>query len=88
MECVGTYNDCRGVLGVVKKTNPDVILMDMRMPEMNGLSVLKQIKQAKPDLPVAMLTTSSDEADLVGALQLGANGYLMKDLQKHLFIVR
>ena len=65
----------------------DLVLLDMRMPEMNGLSVLKHIKQSKPDLPVAMLTTSSDEADLIGALQLGANGYLMKDMEPDELVV-
>ena len=66
---------------LVSEEELDLVLLDMRMPEMNGLSVLKQIKQANPELPVAMLTTSSDEADLVGALQLGASGYLMKDME-------
>jgi len=65
----------------------DLVLLDMRMPEMNGLSVLKHIKQAKPELPVAMLTTSSDEEDLIGALQIGANGYLMKDMEPDELVV-
>ena len=72
---------------LVSEETLDLVLLDMRMPEMNGLSVLKQIRQAKPDLPVAMLTTSSDEADLVGALQLGANGYLMKDMEPDELVV-
>ena len=41
----------------------DIVLLDMRMPEMDGISVLKKLKEAHPDLPVAMLTTSSDESD-------------------------
>ncbi len=72
---------------LVSEETLDLVLLDMRMPEMNGLSVLKQIKQVKPQLPVAMLTTSSDEADLVGALQLGANGYLMKDMEPDELVV-
>ncbi|WP_299876059.1 response regulator transcription factor [uncultured Cocleimonas sp.] len=59
----------------------DIVLLDMRMPEMDGISVLKVIKAAHPDLPVAMLTTSSDESDLVGALRNGAQGYLLKDME-------
>ncbi len=59
----------------------DIVLLDMRMPEMDGLSVLKKIKASYPDLPVAMLTTSSDESDLVGALRNGAQGYLLKDME-------
>ncbi len=59
----------------------DIVLLDMRMPEMDGISVLKIIKSTHPDLPVAMLTTSSDESDLVGALRNGAQGYLLKDME-------
>ncbi|MEE9326631.1 MAG: response regulator [Cocleimonas sp.] len=59
----------------------DIILLDMRMPEMDGISVLKKLKALKTDLPVAMLTTSSDESDLVGALRNGAQGYLLKDME-------
>lgn len=59
----------------------DIVLLDMRMPQMDGISVLKKLKEAHPDLPVAMLTTSSDESDLVGALRNGAQGYLLKDME-------
>ena len=59
----------------------DIVLLDMRMPQMDGISVLKKLKDAHPDLPVAMLTTSSDENDLVGALRNGAQGYLLKDME-------
>lgn len=59
----------------------DIVLLDMRMPQMDGLSVLKKLKEAHPNLPVAMLTTSSDESDLVGALRNGAQGYLLKDME-------
>lgn len=59
----------------------DIVLLDMRMPQMDGISVLKKLKQVHPDLPVAILTTSSDESDLVGALRNGAQGYLLKDME-------
>ena len=59
----------------------DIVLLDMRMPQMDGISVLKKLKEAHPSLPVAMLTTSSDESDLVGALRNGAQGYLLKDME-------
>jgi len=57
------------------------------MPQMDGISVLKTLKDAKPDLPVAMLTTSSDESDLVGALRNGAQGYLLKDMEPDELVV-
>lgn len=59
----------------------DIVLLDMRMPQMDGISVLKKLKEDHPDLPIAMLTTSSDESDLVGALRNGAQGYLLKDME-------
>lgn len=62
------------------EANLDIVLLDMRMPQMDGISVLKKLKEAHPNLPVAMLTTSSDESDLVGALRNGAQGYLLKDM--------
>ena len=63
------------------KEELDIVLLDMRMPQMDGISVLKKLKEDQPDLPVAMLTTSSDESDLVGALRNGAQGYLLKDME-------
>ncbi len=66
---------------IAAKEELDIVLLDMRMPQMDGISVLKIIKAAHPDLPVAMLTTSSDESDLVGALRNGAQGYLLKDME-------
>jgi len=63
------------------KEDLDIVLLDMRMPQMDGISVLKKLKEVHPDLPVAMLTTSSDESDLVGALRNGAQGYLLKDME-------
>ena len=65
----------------------DIVLLDMRMPQMDGISVLKVLKDAHPDLPVAMLTTSSDETDLVGALRNGAQGYLLKDMEPDELVV-
>jgi len=65
---------------IAAEASLDIVLLDMRMPQMDGISVLKKLKEAHPNLPVAMLTTSSDESDLVGALRNGAQGYLLKDM--------
>ena len=70
-----------GLKIAAEKNGLDIVLLDMRMPEMDGISVLKKLKESNPDLPVAMLTTSSDESDLVGALRNGAQGYLLKDME-------
>jgi two-component system nitrate/nitrite response regulator NarL len=68
-------------LQLAKELNPDVILLDMRMPDMDGMDVLRQLRQNGFSNPVAMLTTSSDERDLVESLRSGAQGYLLKDME-------
>ncbi|MBT3348603.1 MAG: response regulator [Thiotrichales bacterium] len=61
--------------------DPDIVLLDLRMPEMDGMEVLIKLKQRHPTLPVIMLTTSEDHSDLLSALQNGAQGYLLKDME-------
>jgi len=63
------------------ETAPDVVLLDLRMPQMTGLEVLRRLRQAGQTMPVAMLTTSTDERDLIASLQGGAQGYLLKDME-------
>jgi two-component system nitrate/nitrite response regulator NarL len=67
-------------LDIVSSVNPDVILLDMRMPDMDGLEVLRQLRQQGIEAPITMLTTSNEEADLVESLRNGAQGYLLKDM--------
>lgn len=57
---------------------PDVVLLDIHMPG-NGIRAASEISRASPELPVVMLTTSSDEEDLFDSLRAGASGYLLKD---------
>ncbi len=65
----------------------DIVLLDMRMPKMDGITVLRSLKKDHPDLPVAMLTTSSVEEDLIGSLKNGAQGYLLKDMEPDELVV-
>jgi DNA-binding NarL/FixJ family response regulator len=60
---------------------PDLILLDIRMPEMDGVETLKQIKQIHPEIKVLMLTTFNDEEYVIEALANGANGYVLKDME-------
>lgn len=60
---------------------PDIVLLDMRMPEMDGMDVLRQLRKSGFTKPIVMLTTSSDERDLVQSLRSGAQGYLLKDME-------
>ena len=61
--------------------NPDVILLDLRMPDNSGLDILSKIRENNIEIPVTILTTSNEEQDLREALQRGAQGYLLKDME-------
>jgi Response regulator containing a CheY-like receive r domain and an HTH DNA-binding domain len=58
----------------------DIILLDLRMPQMSGIEVLKILKERQISAPVVMLTTSTEETDLRDCLKYGAQGYLLKDM--------
>ena len=66
---------------LVGETHPDIVLLDLRMPRGDGVSVLKNLKRADPSVPVIMLTTSAEESDLIRCLRGGAQGYLLKDIE-------
>lgn len=81
IEVVAAVGDCRQGIEWAEEKSPDVVLLDMRMPAMNGLDVLQELNRRQVAMPVVMLTTSRDEADVVNALQQGARGYLLKDME-------
>lgn len=60
---------------------PDLVLLDIRMSEMDGVETVKQIKQTYPEIKVLMLTTFNDEEYIMEALANGANGYVLKDIE-------
>ena len=80
IEVIATASTGQDGLDMVHDANPDVILLDMRMPDMDGLEVLKQLRASGVTTPITMLTTSSDEYDLIETLRNGAQGYLLKDM--------
>lgn len=75
-----------GIVAAIQH-KPDVALLDMRMPHMDGLNVLRQLRKNNPNQRVVMLTTSSNENDLVEALRSGARGYLLKDIEPDELVV-
>ncbi len=72
---------------LAQELKPDIILLDMRMPEINGLGVLSRLNDMGLEMPISMLTTSTEERDLVEALQNGAKGYLLKDMEPDSLVV-
>ena len=65
----------------IKHTTPDAVLLDIRMPGMDGLRALRMMRENKVTVPVVMLTTSSDASDLAQCLHNHVSGYLLKDMQ-------
>jgi len=76
---VGEWPGGDGAVEFVKKVDPDVVLLDIRMPDRDGISVLGDILAARPTQKVIMLTTSDADNDVYQALSLGAKGYMLKD---------
>ena len=68
-------------LHLAEHLQPNIILLDLRMPEVGGLQILQQARQNGMKIPIVMLTTSNEEQDLVDALRNGAQGYLLKDME-------
>ena len=80
MRVVGEAQNGAGVLALIKKHKPDVVLMDLQMPEMTGVDALKQIRPEYPDLPILILTSFTDDAHVFAALRAGASGFLLKEM--------
>ncbi len=76
---VGEARDGAEAVTRTSELAPDVVLMDVHMPEMNGIEAARRIRELTPSTRVIMLTVSDEEDDLYGAVRAGANGYLLKD---------
>ena len=76
---VGEWPGGDGAVEFVKRVDPDVVLLDIRMPDRDGISVIGDILAVRPQQKVIMLTTSDADNDVYQALSLGAKGYLLKD---------
>ncbi|MGE5389737.1 MAG: response regulator transcription factor [Deltaproteobacteria bacterium] len=78
IEVAGIVQDGREAYDMARVLQPDVILMDIKMPGCDGIDALKLIKAQMPQIKVVMLTTSDEEEDIFNALRSGASGYLLK----------
>ena len=87
IEVVASVGDGTDGIRLVSELQPDIVLLDMRMPDINGLGVLNQLQEAHVAMPIAMLTTSTDERDLVESLRSGARGYLLKDMEPDSLVI-
>lgn len=86
IQVIGIANDGLEAVKLAEQLQPDLILMDVRMPRCDGLSATRQIKARQPETRIVMLTTSTDDGDLFEAVKSGAAGYLLKSMSGEAFI--
>ncbi len=85
-EVVGQVGEGASAVEAALRLRPDVVLLDITMPGTNGLDALRQIRAAWPEAQVVILTASDDEASLFEAVEAGARGYLLKNLNADEFV--
>lgn len=79
IELVGETRDGEGVLQLISELQPTVVLMDLRMPGIDGLEAMKRIRATWPQIAVIILTTYNEDDLMIACLRAGARGYLLKD---------
>jgi len=77
-QCVSDYQNAEDALREIPKASPNVVLMDINLPGMNGVECVRQLKAANPQIQVMMLTVYEDTENIFDALAAGANGYMLK----------
>ncbi len=81
LQVVGEAGNGQDALQVIQREKPDVVLLDVNMPEMDGIQTVNQIRRMNLPVRVLMLTISEEEEDLLSAIRLGADGYLLKNIE-------
>ena len=81
-EIVGEASDGAEAVSLCKKLKPNVVLMDLRMPNMDGLTAIEKLRDEQPEVAVIILTTFNEDELMLRGLQAGARGYLLKDTDR------
>lgn len=87
VEVLGEARNGKEAIDLAWRYKPDVVLMDLMMPEMDGLEATKRLVAELPEVKVVVLTASDDESNLFEAIKAGAKGYLLKDLEAQRFFM-
>ena len=82
IEVVGMADDGATAVELADKKKPDLVLMDLKMPVMNGVEAIRQIKARHPEIKILVLTTYDDDEWVFDAIRAGASGYLLKDTSR------
>lgn len=85
IEVVGEAKNGREAIELARHTRPDIVLMDLTMPEVDGLTATRLLATELPEVRIVILTASDDESDLFEAIKSGAQGYLLKNLEAEEF---
>jgi DNA-binding NarL/FixJ family response regulator len=86
IQVVGEASDGREVVQVVQETQPDIVILDLRMPHMDGLSALQALQQVEKRAKVIVLTASEDKNEFVQAMKLGCSGIVLKQTAPELIV--
>jgi two-component system NarL family response regulator len=86
LKVIGEANDGAEVLALIKQNRPDIALLDLRMPQMNGLQVLMALSELKLETKVIVMTTFENEEDIQGSMKAGARAYLLKDCPQQILV--
>ena len=85
-EVVGSAQDGYEAVELTEKKQPDLVLMDLKMPGMNGIEATREIRKKHPDIKILVLTTYDDDEWVFDAIRAGASGYLLKDTPRQKII--
>ena len=86
LKVIGEANDGAEALALIKQHRPDIALLDLRMPQMNGLQVLMALNELKLGTKVIVMTTFENEEDIQGSMKAGARAYLLKDCPQQILV--
>jgi two-component system response regulator NreC len=83
LEVIGEAGDGREAVRKIDTLQPDLLLIDLSMPKLNGIDAIREIKSQHPEIKIIVLTVHKSEEYIVAALQAGANGYMLKDASQN-----
>ncbi|QEN04549.1 response regulator transcription factor [Thiospirochaeta perfilievii] len=83
---IGTVSNGEQAIEICDRLDIDIIIMDVKMPKLNGIEATKQIKKLYPHIKILILTLYESETDILEAIEVGANGYLLKDIEPEALI--